>query len=168
MGFKKVEKTSARASKMQVPAIHLSKTTSTFNLKFCTAVGLTVTGTKMGVDLMYDKEKSIFAFRVGLKKLSTFDTIVPFNKSHQCQIYLRGMLKQMGYAMLYTDPQPLEYDKEADLWIFSIPEKHRIDMQKVAESKSSKKEKSKVLRKSKRSKDERGTSKVKKKLRRKD
>ena len=165
MGFKKVEKKGARASKLDVPAIHLGKNTSTFNHKFCTALGLTVVGTKVGVDLMYDAEENKFALRIGTKDVKDFDTIVPFNKSHQCQIYLRGMLKSLGYAIIKTDPQPLEYDEENDIWTFDIPDCHRIDKQGRAEKKSLKKDKSDVVRKSKRNKSERNTAKVKKKLR---
>jgi hypothetical protein len=165
MAFEKVHKAQGRASKMDVPAIHLSKTTSTFNLKFCEALELNVVGTKLGVDLLYDKVDNKFAFRIGKDNLDQYDTIIQFNKSHQCQIYLRGMLKSLGFAMTKTVPRALKYDEDSELWIFSIPDKHRIDAQAEAEKSSLDKEKSGIIKKSKRIKDGRGTSIHKKKLR---
>jgi hypothetical protein len=129
MSFEVVEKKSSGTGlRLNYPALNLTKNTSTFNFAFCQALGIKKVGTKLLVQLLFDKTTDRFALKINKVKEESTNVaeepntiVITYNKSRQCQIYLRSMLRQLGYIITKSFAAPVEYDEKLGLWIFTLP-----------------------------------------------
>lgn len=163
MAFKVVEKSGGGGARLTVPAVHLTKNTSCISYLFCKALGLKKVGTKLGVELLHDEESGKFGLQFNLDNPESCTTVIAYTKSHQCQIYLRSMLRGLGYVITKSHAAPVTFDKTNNLWIFEIPEMFKAVPQEIDQPKPT----VKVVKKTAKSLDPEVVKKGKRKLKNK-
>jgi len=157
MAFKKLSR--ATRKKLSHPAIYITTSTSTLNMAFCQAVGMKELDDKVGIDLLYDEETDQFGIKVWKNKPEKGDVLAKYNASHQSQIYIKSMFKEVDVLITKPTTCTLEFNKDVNMWLFRIPEESRTSYGEAEEAgrtartaikKSKRREKnrrSKVLRK---------------------
>lgn len=157
MAFEKLSRSVRK--KVLHPDLYITKTNATLNMAFCNAIGLTEVGTKAGLDMLYDKETGQFAFKIYVKKPERGEILATYNTSHQCQIYVKTMLRQADISIKEPCHCELNHDKESGLWIFSVPKENT---ESAAESQAVKREVGEIKRKIKRKEKSKKTKILKK------
>jgi hypothetical protein len=107
--------------KVLYPDLYITRTNATLNMAFCEAIGLTEVGGQAGLDLLHDEETGNFALKIYTKNPERGEILATYNASHQCQVYIKTMLRQADISIKEPCHCELKLDTESKLWVFSIP-----------------------------------------------